>query len=210
MSVRRIEESERCPQCYIKKMWCYCDQLKLLDSKNSVTIVMHKREYFLTSNTAHIIPLVLHNGKTVLKERESGILSEQDLFLPDREIYMLYPDEKAVAIEELNPKSPIQLIVPDGTWVQARKMGRREPLLKNLPTVSITPTEKSRYFLRKQGREHGVCTYEAVAYAMKHLEGEELYQKMMNQFEKVLKRLHESRQGVTKRDEAWKPKDNLD
>ncbi|MBU1239673.1 DTW domain-containing protein, partial [Myxococcota bacterium] len=109
--------------------------------------------------------------------------------------YLLFPHEDAIPIEEVTPEGGVHLIVPDGSWRRARKMCQRHPLLRDLPRVFVRPQGESRYFARRQGRSHGVCTYEAVAWALKALEGEEIYEKMMKQFGLAMGALWRSRQG---------------
>ncbi|GAB4014769.1 MAG: tRNA-uridine aminocarboxypropyltransferase [Bdellovibrio sp.] len=206
MGQRRIKDSERCPNCKIKKIWCYCDQLTKLDSFHYVSVIMHFREQFLTSNSAQLIPQTLKNGRLFIKNREAMIEDIDQLQAISGKAYILFPGDSSIPIEEISPCEKIHLIVPDGTWSQARKMGYRDSFLKELPRVSVKPSASSRYYLRKQGRENGVCTYEAIAYAMKHLEGEKFFNSMMEQFEIMMKVIHKSRNGISVRDRQWPEK----
>lgn len=203
MGHRRIKDSDRCERCMIKKMWCYCDQLTKLSGRHNVSVVMHYRELFLTSNTAHLIDKTLEKGKVFVRNKESVIENFDELKAISLPTYILFPDEKAIDIESLDPNESINLIVPDGTWTQARKMCKRDSFLKEIKTVSIAPDKKSRYYLRKQGREHGVCTFEAIAYALKHLEGEDTFEGLMKQFELMMTVIHKSRNGISQRDREW-------
>jgi DTW domain-containing protein YfiP len=98
-----------------------------------------------------------------------GILSD------DRQPLLLYPSEDAL---ELTPEfvrsfsKPFTLIVPDGSWKQARKVARREGFLRDVPHIKIRPRSPSRYRLRQEPNEQSLCTFEAIMMALGVLEGE--------------------------------------
>jgi DTW domain-containing protein YfiP len=64
-----------------------------------------------------------------------------------------------------------RLVVPDGSWRQARKMGRREPVLKRMQWVRLPDGLVSNYRLRRQPVSGGVATIEAIAMALGILDG---------------------------------------
>lgn len=109
----------------------------------------------------------------------------------------LYPSEEAAELKAEYLESfdkPINLIVPDGTWRQAKKIHLREPLIEGIPHVKITPSQQSLYTLRRQKYEFGLCTFEAIAEAFKILEDEEIYRKLMDNFKIFLAAHHKNRQ----------------
>jgi len=179
---RRGTQEKRCPHCMVHKDNCFCEKIDKINLKTKVSILVFCKEVFLPSNTAHLSIKSLENSE----EFQRGRLGKE--LLPsfvDSEHYQplyLFPTENAV---ELTPeylkqfKKPINLIVPDGTWRQAKKVHRREPLLKDIPHVKITPCQKSIYPLRRQKYEFGLCTHEAVAYALEILEGPKVKEFMM-------------------------------
>jgi DTW domain-containing protein YfiP len=66
------------------------------------------------------------------------------------------------------------LVVPDGSWRQARKAVGREPGLQGLRRVKLPAGgPPSEYRLRVEPNEHSVCTFEAIARALGVLEGRE-------------------------------------
>lgn len=108
----------------------------------------------------------------------------------------LYPDETAVELnQELLEQctGPIELIIPDGTWRQAKKMKRRESNLKDVLSIKLPGNQISTYSLRKQKFTHGLCTYEAVAQALGIIEGKELEKQMFEQFKIMNDRFKSSR-----------------
>ncbi len=189
-TTRRGTREKRCPNCMVHKENCFCDSIKKFDLKSKVSILIFRKEIFLPSNTAHLTLKSLSNSEGF----ERGHLGKelQTSFI-DNENYQplyLFPTEEA---EELTAEylhqfdKPINLIVPDGTWRQAKKVHRREPLLKDIPHVKITPNQKSIYPLRRQKYEFGLCTHEAISYALGILEGTETKNKMMENLEIFIK-----------------------
>lgn len=134
---------------------------------------MHKKEKFLTSNTAMLAAKCLKNSELYLRGYADQEI--QDSFL-DEEHYeplFLYPDEEAVELtSELieSFEKPINLIIPDGTWRQAKKIHAREKAVNHVRKVKLTKTAKTIYPLRKQKFEYGLCTLEAIAYSLGILE----------------------------------------
>ncbi len=188
-TTRRETREKRCPKCMVHQLNCFCDDIKRLDLKTKVSLLIFRKEIFLPSNTAHLTIKSLSNSE----EFERGHLG-QDLqaSFVDKENYQplyLFPTEEAV---ELTPEylkqfdKPINLIVPDGTWRQAKKVHRREPLLKDIPHVKITPKQKSIYPLRRQKYEFGLCTHEAISYALEVLEGKETKDIMFHNLERLI------------------------
>jgi DTW domain-containing protein YfiP len=72
---------------------------------------------------------------------------------------LLYPvdDADAVPIESFE-----NIILLDATWQEARKMFNKSPYLQNLPRAHIKPRQISRYQLRRNQPEGGLCTAECV------------------------------------------------
>ena len=97
-----------------------------------------------------------------------------DLLDPARRLLLLYPADDAVPLtRELvaaDPR-PITLVLPDGSWRQAAKIGRREPVLRDLPRVTLPSGPPSRYRLRAEPMREGLATFEAAARALGVIEG---------------------------------------
>ncbi|MCH8321047.1 MAG: DTW domain-containing protein, partial [Acidobacteria bacterium] len=55
-------------------------------------------------------------------------------------------------------RTPIQLIVPDGTWRQARKIHSRHQELKDVQRVKIGTPNNLAFQLRTQSRPEGMAT----------------------------------------------------
>jgi DTW domain-containing protein YfiP len=175
MSKRRSPPENRCPNCRINIRYCFCHHFFHYQNKHRLLIIRHFRERHLPTSTAWPFPKLLSNAHILDrgKERELPIHNHLN---SDFDSYVLFPDENA---QELTPdfaaslKKPIQLIVPDGTWSQARKIKKREPQLKNLPSLKISKMS-GNYFLKHSPVSGGVSTFEAIAHAYAILENKDL------------------------------------
>jgi DTW domain-containing protein YfiP len=157
-----------------------------------VRIVMCAREHHSTSNTARLLGLWLPSAGRFVRgalamsgEPSSDPLAGIDL----SRALLLYPDEQRdtgqapetnlAARSELAPHG-VQLIVPDGTWGQARRLVRRRLLSLALPRLSLDPGWPSIYRLRR--KPQGLCTFEAIAVALARLDGPELAAELLQRF----------------------------
>ncbi len=173
-TTRRETREKRCPQCKVHHLNCFCDQIKPLHLKTRVSLLVFKKEVFLPSNTANLTLMSLSNSTQFERGYEGVLLGEDFIANEDYQPLYLFPTDDAIELttEYLsNFDKPINLIVPDGTWRQAKKVHRREQLLKDVPRVKITPNKRSIYPLRRQKYEYGLCTHEAIAYALKIISG---------------------------------------
>lgn len=82
---------------------------------------------------------------------------------------VLFPGPEAVDVDQL-PAPPETLIVVDGTWINARKLVERSPLLAALPRLGFTPPRPSTYRIRREPAAWALSTIEAVAFVLERLE----------------------------------------
>ncbi len=197
MSKRRSTQGKRCLRCRINKILCFCDQILEHDTKTRISIVMHHREKHLTSNTAKLAELTLTNARIYQRGLPETPFSLDELKItPDTLPLYLFPDEDAALLDEeflKNHPGPYHLIVPDGTWNQAKKVRRREPGLSEIMCVKLNDTVKGEYKLRRGVRDDGVCTFEAIAYALEVLENKTVSEDLLRQFRIMNNRVAKSR-----------------
>jgi DTW domain-containing protein YfiP len=142
-----------------------------------VLILQHPRERHVPINTARLARLSLPDAilrRAVDFESDpvvTAALSGEDGGPPP---YLLYPGPRAIDLAEARPPGPITLVVLDGTWWQAGKLLRRNPRLGTLPQIRIAPAAPSRYRIRREPHDHCVATIEAIAFALRALEGEDV------------------------------------
>jgi DTW domain-containing protein YfiP len=155
-------------------------------------VLMHYRESFLTTNSAKLARVALENSEIRLRGEKGRPTPSDGLHSDERQSLFLFPSkEAAILTPELIASlgKPITLIVPDGTWRQAKRVGRREPALAQVPHVKLPPGALSNYRLRREPNDESVSTFEAIARAFGIIEGFEVQQKLEYLFDVMVERL---------------------
>lgn len=178
MSKRRGPAEKRCPRCKINPSLCFCHLLTPIETKTHVLMIMHHREKHLTSNTASLAKELLPKSDLHLYglPDDTGGMERVQKIIANKRCFFLYPDEQALDIAEIkleDSKQSLCLIVPDGTWRQAKKIKRRNSLFNDIPCIKLPAGKEGLYQLRNQHKEEGLCTFEAIARALGVLEGKE-------------------------------------
>jgi DTW domain-containing protein YfiP len=144
---------------------------------------MHKSETSLVSNTATLAEQTIDTVKIFIRGKKDHDFSAEQVLLEGHENLYLYPDEDAQVLnqEYLDKlEKPVNLIVPDGSWRQARKYLKREMTFSSLKRVKLSDIGESIYQLRKSPGTDSLCTFEAIAYALRSIDGERVFNTLMN------------------------------
>jgi DTW domain-containing protein YfiP len=144
---------------------CECAALPRLETKTEIVVVMHRLEQYKSSNTARLAVRMLARGSLVVRTAPEPPTSTPGTFV-------LFPNAAAISLDEARARGLERLVVPDGTWPQAGRIARRDPLCVGLPSVRLETERRSHYALRKSRRPHALCTFEAIAEALRVLEGD--------------------------------------
>lgn len=164
---------EVCPRCRRPARVCWCAHLTALDTRTRVLLLQHPRERDVPIGTARMASLCLPNA-----ELHVGVdWSEVDAVAralrdPARPAALLFPGDGAIDVCAHPPATPVTLVVIDGTWSQARKVLRVNPMLAALPRYAFTPPEPGQYRIRREPDLACVSTIEALAYVLGALEGD--------------------------------------
>ena len=112
------------------------------------------------------------------------------LVMDGYENVVLYPSGKAKQLHAYAGARtlPLNIIVPDGNWRQAKSMLKRETVLANLPHVCLAGVEPSRYRLRSHPDPEKLCTYEAVSRSLEVLESPGTREKLDYYFDVAVER----------------------
>jgi DTW domain-containing protein len=113
--------------------------------------------------------------------------------------HVLFPGPDALPLTEAIARGVDRLIVPDGTWPQAARLARRDPLCAGLPCVKLVCTRPSRYAMRRSERPDALCTFEAIAEAPRILESDEVADRMHAAFTPWVERSLAIRAGAHER-----------
>jgi DTW domain-containing protein YfiP len=170
MRSRRIT---RCVGCGLYPELCVCSSLPALHARVEVVVLVHQIERFKSTNSGRLAARALARGQCVTRDRCAPLWVE-----PVPRSYVLFPGPDAVPLTEALAAGIDRLIVPDGTWSQAARLARRDPLCAGLPSVKLTSTRPSRYALRRSARPDALCTFEAIAEALRILENDEVAEQM--------------------------------
>lgn len=158
-----------CYRCFKPEVVCICDTIERVANRTGIIILQHPRERFHPIGTARIARLALEQVRI---EPCAPWLDAPAIHrcLPD-DAALLYPSSHARDLAGLSAgERPRHLVLIDGTWFHAKKIYDAHRWLHGLPHVSLTPSEPSRYRLRREPKARYVATVEAIVYALRLLE----------------------------------------
>ncbi len=182
---------ERCPECDASLTLCMCAVLPRLDLSTRIALVIHHRELERSSNTGLLALRALVNSELRVRGESRKALDLSDLLSPQYRSLLFYPCAGAVELDRdlvgYDPR-PIQLIVPDGTWRQARKIHSRHGELADVPRVKISTPNHATFQLRAQSRPEGMATLQAIASALGIIEGDLVAAQLMKLYRARLDR----------------------
>ncbi len=186
----------RCTTCYMREEHCICDLIPTLHNRTPVTVIMHYRESRKTTNTARLACLALKNSRILIRGVKDNELDLSPVHHPDHQSVLLTLNERSETLTSewvAKQTKPLHLIVPDGSWRQASKVGKREPELQNIPWVQLAPGPLSRYKLRREHDPRGLATLEAMARALAVIESPDLQVKLEEVFHIMVERTLKTR-----------------
>jgi DTW domain-containing protein YfiP len=173
---------QRCSVCGASLTLCMCAEVPRLDLRTKVALVIHHRELSRSSNTGLLALQSLVNSELRIRGDSREALDLSDLLSPRYRTLLFYPSADALELDRelvCRDSRPIQLIVPDGTWRQARKIHSRHPELRNIPRVKISAANRGTFQLRAQSRPERMATLQAIACAMRIIEGDLVAARLM-------------------------------
>jgi DTW domain-containing protein YfiP len=158
---------ERCERCLFQRRLCLCEAIPVLPTRTRVVIVRHHLERWRSSNSGRLAHLALPNS--VLVDHGGG--GNPAVFPALDGAWLLYPEGEV--LREAPAEPPRQLVVLDATWSQARRMYRKLGALRGLPVLRLPEAPMPAARLRESPGEGRVSTIEAIARALRILEGGE-------------------------------------
>jgi len=165
----RSKRSERCPQCRLHTGLCICSALPRFELATRLILVMHRREWAKPTATGPLALAVLANSELRIQGHREQPLDFRDLDTPDRRTLLLYPDQEAPVLSRAflsDDPRPVNLVVPDGSWRQAARMGKRLPGLEHAAMVRLPEGAESGWGIRREPHPEGLATFEAIARAL--------------------------------------------
>lgn len=123
-----------------------------------IFLLTHERELLRATNTGvlatKVAPEIVERIIWARNSPDPSLLNA----IHSENTVLLYPaDDAAEPIESFE-----NIILLDATWQEARKMFNKSPYLKNIPKAQFKTRTVSRYQLRRNQPDGGLCTAECV------------------------------------------------
>jgi DTW domain-containing protein YfiP len=147
---------------------CVCADIPTVPTRTRIVIVRHLAEANRSSNTARLAHLALPNSEIVDHARMHEPIDPARL--AGEHTWLLFPEG---APRDAPPEPPPErLIILDATWHQARRMRQRIAGLRGLPVLRLPDVAATRERMRESPGHGLVSTIEAIARALRLLEGD--------------------------------------
>jgi DTW domain-containing protein YfiP len=168
-----FEPPGRCARCRKPAAMCFCALLPRLPTATRILILQHTRERDMPLGTARMASLCLPQAELHVGVEWGGRAAVVEALAdPRRPAILLYPGPGARDILDQPPAGPVTLVVVDGTWAQARRVVRDNPILGSLPRYAFATPEPSRYRIRREPDAAYCSTIEALMHVLGVLEGD--------------------------------------
>jgi DTW domain-containing protein len=159
-----------CSTCRLHLTLCICAHVPRLVARTRLVLVLSSSEARKPSNTGQLAARCLAGSTIQIVRRRRGPI-QAPAVLPGELPLVLFPAAEAVPITQYAcAHQPIALIVPDASWHHARSLQRG--LLGRHACVTLPALGPSEYRLRSEPQVGGLATIEAIARALRILEGD--------------------------------------
>ncbi len=174
----------RCTGCALPVAACLCAELHPFAVATRVVVRMHRVESTKLTNTGRLVPKLVAGAELEIV----GVTAPPEARPREGERrLLLFPSPNALALgPELARGGPVRLVVPDGSWSQARRIAQHELRRPEVELVSLPDPGTSRYRLRRKPVEGGLATLEALAHALGALEGPEVEEHLLRAFDRFV------------------------
>lgn len=179
-----------CNVCTRPQSACICRWITPIAHQVEVLVLQHPLEVDNAKGSARLLHLCLPHSRMVTGELFAepelqallyGPLDCQTGGLSPKHVILLYPDiphDQVLGVKVspflepafLHDPTQLRLVVLDGTWRKSRKMLHLNPLLQQLPRLSLQDMPASHYVIRKAHRPDQLSTLEATCAALCQLE----------------------------------------
>ena len=149
----------RCDRCLQRGDPCLCAEIFPVRTTLQITILRHAAEAQKQTGSARWAALALGCG--VIDYAQDATPFDESL-LDAEGAWVLFPNGEQTPPPAVPPQ---RLIVPDGTWQQARRMVARLPKLRSLPKLVLGGAPAGPR-LRQPHLREGMSTLEAIAAAL--------------------------------------------
>ncbi len=183
-------DATKCARCLLQQRVCLCSDVPSVVTRTRVVIVRHHLERFRSSNSGRLANFALPNSVILDHGGAGGPATLGDL----DGAWLLFPEGEPVHAAPVPP--PKQLVVLDATWSQARRMYRKIDALRGLPLLRLPDEPMQRARLRESPGPGRVSTIEAIARALRLLEGDEIATPLEDLFAVAVRRAQSTGRSV--------------
>jgi DTW domain-containing protein YfiP len=178
--------TSRCARCLLLEPWCLCAAIPTVATRTRIVIVRHHLERHRASNSGRLAHFALPNSDLVDHGGRPG-----PAVLPALAgAWLLFPEGEPTVRAPSPP--PGALIVLDATWSQARRMYRKLDALRGLPILRLPDEPVPVARMRESPGGGRVSTIEAIARALRILEGDAVAQPLEDLFQLAVARMRET------------------
>jgi DTW domain-containing protein YfiP len=175
---------------------CICTAIPRYSLATRLVLVMHRREQHKPTATGPLALEALTNSELRIHGHRDRPLNCSDLDTPDRRTLLLYPGDDAPVLSSSlleRDSRPVTLVVPDGNWGQAARMGRRLPGLGHAQMVRLPDGPQTAWGIRRESHPQGLATLEAIARALGIIESPEVQAGLEELFHLMVQRTLQAR-----------------
>lgn len=180
----------------MQPQFCLCAAIPTVATATRVVIVRHHLERWRSSNSGRLAHLALPNSEIVDHGGEGGVA----VLPPLDGAWLVFPEGEPRHNAPVPP--PRQLVVLDATWSQARRMFRKIAALRGLPILRLPDAPMPAARLRESPAPGRVSTIEAIARALRLVEGDAAAAPLEALFAVAVARAAASGRRVANRDDS--------
>ena len=151
-----------CGRCLLPQKNCVCEELPIVISPFQIVILRHRKAASKASNTAFVASLCIPSLRIVDIEHPKEVSEKVQ---PCSNPMLLFPPVDSDPCSE-RIENPSTLYVLDGSWKQARKMYRQNPVLQMMPHLSLKPRVTPPPRILTPSSQQGMSTMEAISQSL--------------------------------------------
>ncbi|MGG4603669.1 tRNA-uridine aminocarboxypropyltransferase [Paenalcaligenes sp. Me131] len=182
MSESKKAARPMCERCTRPVTHCLCAHISVVPNRIRVLVLQHPDEQKHPLNTARLAVLGLEQAELLVGEHFPQL---EEKLAAVGSAFLLFPAKehsREQPLAAIDKGQSALLVVPDGTWRNARKIIQSNPLLSRLPHLSLPVGEPSSYRVRKATETAAVATIEAIVRTLTVLEPEHDFQPLLTPF----------------------------
>jgi DTW domain-containing protein YfiP len=192
----RSKNAARCTRCRMHAATCVCEHIVPLELETRVVLIMHYKELPKTTATGPMALAALENSELHVHGRRDQPLELDHLHDEERRVLVLFPQEGARPLSEVfrnDDPRPVTLIVPDGSWSQARRIPKRIAAVARAQPITLPVGAMTRWGVRRETHSNGLATFEAIARALGFLESNAVQLELEALFERMVTATYQNR-----------------